>query len=64
LEKPLNDLPPNSRTNVKFVKSVTMENDGHEEEQIYRRADHWFLEAGRSGHANQSAVPTIQVVET
>ena len=51
------DLPPNSRTNVKFVKSVTMENDGHEEEQIYRRTDHWFLEAGRSGHANQGVVP-------
>ena len=28
------DLPPTSRTNVMFVKSVTMENDGHEEEQI------------------------------
>ena len=28
------DLPPSSRTNVMFVKSVTMENDGHEEEQI------------------------------
>ena len=25
------DLPPASRTNVMFVKSVTMENDGHEE---------------------------------
>ena len=28
------DLPPASRTNIMFVKSVTMENDGHEEEQI------------------------------
>jgi hypothetical protein len=30
------DLPPTSRTNIKFVKSVNQENDGHEEEQIYR----------------------------
>ena len=33
--------PPANRTNVKFMKSVTMENDGHEEEQIYRRTNHW-----------------------
>ncbi len=26
------DLPPTIRTNVMFVKSATMENDGHEEE--------------------------------
>jgi hypothetical protein len=31
-----NDLPPTSRTSIKFVKSVNQENDGHEEEQIYR----------------------------
>jgi hypothetical protein len=30
------DLPPTSRTSIKFVKSVNQENDGHEEEQIYR----------------------------
>ena len=46
------DLPPSSRTNVMFVKSVTMENDGHEEEQIYRRTDHWVLAASRSRHAD------------
>jgi len=27
------------------VKSVNQENDGHEEEQIYRRTDHWHSEA-------------------
>ena len=51
------DLPPSSRTNVMFVKSVTMENDGHEEEQIYRRTDHWVLAASRSRHADQGVVP-------
>jgi len=25
------------------VRSVNLENDGHEEESIYRAADHWFL---------------------
>ena len=50
------DLPPASRTNVVFVKSVTMENDGHEEEQIYRRTDHWVLAASRSRHADQGVV--------
>ena len=28
------DLPPVSRTTVKFVESITMENDGHEDESI------------------------------
>ena len=51
------DLPPPSRTNVKFVNSVVMENDGHEEEQIYRRTDHWVLAASRSRHADQGVVP-------
>ena len=51
------DLSPASRTNVMFVKSVTMENDGHEEEQIYRRTDHWVLAASRSRHADQGVVP-------
>ena len=32
----IRDLPPTSRTSIKFVKSVNQENDGHEEEQIYR----------------------------
>ncbi len=51
------DLPPASRTNIKFVKSVTMENDGHEKEQIYRRTNHWVLAASRSRHADQGVVP-------
>jgi hypothetical protein len=53
----LPDLLPTSRTSLKFVKSVTMENDGHEEEQIYRLTDHWFLEASRGRHADQGVVP-------
>ncbi len=53
----INDLAPASRTNVKFVKSVTMENDGYEKEQIYRRTDHWVLEASRGRHADQGVVP-------
>ena len=28
------DLPPTSRTSIKFVKSVNQESDGHEKEQI------------------------------
>ena len=55
------DLPPASRTNVKFVKSVTMENDGHEKEQIYRRTDHWVLAASRSRHADQGVVPQRRI---
>jgi hypothetical protein len=51
------DLPPASRTNLKFVRSVTMENDGHEEEQIYRRTNHWVLAASRSRRADQGVVP-------
>ena len=33
-----------------------MENDGHQEEQIYRRTDHWVLAASRSRHADQGVV--------
>lgn len=40
------DLPPASRTNLNSRKSVTMENDGYEEEQIQRRANHWVHQAG------------------
>ncbi len=36
----LGDLPPPCRTNVMAAKSVNPENDGHEKEQIHRRADH------------------------
>ena len=41
-----NDLPPTSRTKLRLVKSVKLEQDGHEEEQIYRRTDHWLSQAG------------------
>jgi hypothetical protein len=50
------DLPPASLTNIMFVKSVTMENDGHEEEQIYRQTDYWVLPASRGMHADQGVV--------
>ena len=36
------DLPPTSRTKLRLVKSVKLEQDGHEKEQIYRRTDHWL----------------------
>jgi IS5 family transposase len=54
-----NDLPPACRTSVKVVESVFQENDGPEEEQIHRRADHWVLEAGRgrSATTTSSAMP-------
>jgi hypothetical protein len=51
------DLHPVTASNVKFVNSVIMENHGHEEEQIYRRANHWVLAAGRSKHAVQGVEP-------
>ena len=47
------DLPPINRTSHFSKKSVDMENDGHENEQILRRADHWISEASRSRYANQ-----------
>ncbi|MFT4192904.1 MAG: SDR family NAD(P)-dependent oxidoreductase, partial [Comamonas sp.] len=42
------DLPPASRTKLKLVKSVNhQENDGHEEEQIHRGANHRLPQTGR-----------------
>jgi putative transposase len=35
------------------VKSVNLENDGHEKEQIHRGADHRFHQAGRVRLADQ-----------
>ncbi len=32
---------------MKLAKSVTQENDGYEEEQIHRGADHWLPQAGQ-----------------
>ena len=46
------DLPPPSRVNLKLVKSVNLENDGHEEQQIYRRTDSiGFLRQAEAGLA-------------
>jgi hypothetical protein len=39
------------------VKSINQENDGYEEEQIHRRADHWLPQASRGGDAHQGVVP-------
>lgn len=36
------DLPPLSRTNRMEVRSVNQENDGYEEESIYRATDRWL----------------------
>ena len=47
------DLPPINRTSHISKKSITLENDGHENKQIQRRADHWFSAVGRSRHADQ-----------
>jgi len=38
----LDDLPPLSRTNRMEVRSVNQENDGYEEESIYRATDRWL----------------------
>jgi hypothetical protein len=45
------DLLPSSRTSVKVVESVFQENDGHEEEQIHRRADHRVCTIAPNGPA-------------
>ena len=44
---------PDSRTTPMEVRSVNLENDGHEEESIHGAADHRFPEAGRSGPGGQ-----------
>ena len=55
------DLPPTSRTKLRLVKSVKLEQDGYEEEQIYRRADHWLSQTGRGWYACQGTVPQWRV---
>jgi len=45
------DLPPPSRTILNDRKSVNQENDGHEEKQIHRGADHRLHQAGRGWNA-------------
>lgn len=55
------DLPPTSRTKLRLVKSVKLEQDGHEEEQIYRRTDHWLSQTGRGWYASQGTVPQWRV---
>ena len=47
------DLPPTNRTSYSSKKSINPENDGHENKQIQRRADHWFPAAGRGWDADQ-----------
>ena len=43
------DLPPPNRTSHFSKKPVSMENDGHENEQVQRRADHWLLRQAEAG---------------
>ena len=51
------DLPPTSHTTVNERSPSTQENDGHEEEQVQRRTNHWLLETGRSRHGHPRVVP-------
>lgn len=55
------DLPPTSRTKLRLVKSVKLEQDGHEKEQIYRRTDHWLSQTGRGWYDSQGTVPQWRV---
>lgn len=55
------DLPPPCRTSVKVAKSINQENDGHEEEQIHRGADHWVPQAGRGGHADLTLIQHLVI---
>jgi hypothetical protein len=45
------DLPPTSRTKLRLIQSVKLEQDGHEEEQIYRRTNHWLSQTSRGWDA-------------
>jgi len=47
-----------------IVKFVNLENGGHEKEQVYRSADHWFHHAVRGGLADQGTVPQKACVRT
>lgn len=51
------DLPPTSHTTVNERSPSTQENDGHEEEQVQQRTNHWFLATGRSRHGHSRVVP-------
>jgi len=46
------DLPPINRTSYFSKKSINLENDGYENKQIQRRANHWFSKASRSRYAD------------
>ncbi len=50
------DLLPLDDTTGKLVKSVSEGRDGHEEEAVYRPADHRVLEGSRSGNAGEGFV--------
>ncbi len=53
----VSDLLPSGRTSVMAAKSVNLENDGHEKEQIHRRADHRFHQTGRGRLGRKGVVP-------
>jgi hypothetical protein len=51
------DLPPPSHATVKVAKSVNLENDGHENQQVQRGTDHGVPQAGGGRRAGQGRVP-------
>ena len=57
----LNDLLPITCTSHFSKESVNPENDGHENKQIQRRADHWLFEASRSRYADQRDWPQTRL---
>ena len=46
------DLLPIGRTSHISKKSITPENDGHENKQIQRRANHWIFKVSRGRYAD------------
>ena len=51
------DLPPINRTSHSSKESITLENDGHENQQIQRRANHRLSAPSRGRDANQGHRP-------
>ena len=50
------DLPPLDDTTGKLVESVSEGGSGHEEEAVYRAADHRFFEGSRGRRAGEGFV--------
>jgi hypothetical protein len=54
------DLRPINRTSHFSRKSITMKNDGHENKQIQRRADHLISEASGGRYADKGNRAQLQ----